>query len=116
MPELTEKARDAILDARLFLESYGFVVLREKSHRQAQERQRVADALRRSAEEDAERARGWAQRDLCPEIRRLSDRCSFLYGAARAAGCTDAELRGHDSRVCEELDEIDAQDEQAADG
>lgn len=114
MPELTQNERDAIQDAKNFLESYGFVVLREKSYRQAQERQRVAEELRRAAEEDAERARLWAQRDLCPEIRRLSERCTFLYGAARAAGCTTRQLRGTFGEVVDELDEIDAQDESEA--
>lgn len=36
----------------------------------------------------------WA-RDCLAEQRRLADRCTFLYGAARAAGCTESELRGH---------------------
>lgn len=78
--------------ARKFLEARGFVVLREKSYRQAQERQRVAQALCRAAEQDAARTREWAQTELHREIRRLSDRCTFLYGAARAAGCTAEEL------------------------
>ncbi|UVT31508.1 DNA binding protein [Mycobacterium phage Sejanus] len=92
------------------LAANGYVVLREKSYRQAQERQRVAEALRRAAEEDAERARQWALN--CLEVeRRLSERCTFLYGAARAAGCTANDLRGHDGRVLDELDAIDQADE-----
>lgn len=92
--ELSEKAQDAITDARLFLESYGYVVLREKSYRQAQERQRVAEALRRAAEEDAASARRWAQETLHNEIRDLYARCTFLYGEALARGATCDELKG----------------------
>lgn len=93
MPELTVAERDAVADARMLLESYDYVVLRAKSYRQAQERQRVAEALRRSEEQAAEHARAWATECLARE-RQLAERCTFLYGAARAAGCTDADLRG----------------------
>ncbi|MBU8819569.1 hypothetical protein KL864_27155 [Mycolicibacterium goodii] len=113
MPTLTENEQDAITDARLLLESYGYVVLREKSYRQAQERQRVAEALRRAAEEDAERARQWALNCLEAE-RRLFERCTFLYGAAIAAGATPDDLRGHDGRVLDQLDVIDNEDTQEA--
>ncbi|MHC9292017.1 hypothetical protein ACRCUN_06090 [Mycobacterium sp. LTG2003] len=94
MPDLTPAERHAITDARLLLESYGYVVLREKSYRQAQERQRVAEALRRAAEDDARSARRWAQETLHNEIRDLYARCTFLYGAAIARGATADELRG----------------------
>lgn len=83
-----------IASARQVLEANGYVVLREKSYRQAQERQRVAQVRQQCAEEDAKHARAWA-RDCLKEERRLAERCTFLYGAARAAGCTESELRGH---------------------
>lgn len=82
--------------AKATLEGAGFVVLREKSYRQAQERQRVADALRAAAEDDAEHARAWA-RDCLTEERRLRERLTLVYGVARAYGAGIAELRGPDS-------------------
>jgi hypothetical protein len=106
MSEITEADQTAIATARNLLESNGYVVLRERSHRLAQERQRVAEALRESEERAAEHARAWA-RDCLAEQRRLAERCTFLYGAARAAGCTDADLRGPDGQVLAELDAID---------
>lgn len=80
-------------DAKAFLKEAGYVVLKEKSYRQAQERQRVAECYKESEIRAAESARAWA-RDCLAEERRLRDRCTFLYGAARAAGCTVEELRG----------------------
>lgn len=75
------------------LEADGFVVLRAKSYRQAQERQRVSEALRRSAWEQVESTRRWAETAFA-EQRRLSDRLTFVYGVARAHGATVDELRG----------------------
>ncbi len=94
MPGLTRNGLDAIAEGRNLLESYGFVVLREKSYRQAQERQRVAECYRDREIEAAESARHWA-RNCLDEERRIRDRCTFLYGAARAAGCSVEELSGH---------------------
>lgn len=91
------------------LESHGFVVLREKSYRAAQERQRRAECYRDSEIRAAESARAWAL-DCLKEERRLAERCTFLYGAAMAAGCTAEQLRGHDGRVLDELDLIDQAD------
>lgn len=79
-------------DAKQFLKQRGYVVLKEKSYRQAQERQRVAECYKESEIRAAESARSWA-RNCLDEERRLRDRCTFLYGAARAAGCTVKELR-----------------------
>lgn len=79
-------------NARRLLEASGFVVLREKSYRQAQERQRVAEALRASAEQEAGHARQWA-RDCLTEERRLRDRITHVYGIAQAHGATVEELR-----------------------
>jgi hypothetical protein len=72
---------------------HGYVALREKSYRQAQERQRVAEALREYADKDAERAREWA-RDHCEQERQLRDRLAFVYGIARSYGATIEELAG----------------------
>ncbi|QQM15293.1 hypothetical protein SEA_POUND_135 [Mycobacterium phage Pound] len=82
-----------IEEAKDLLKLNGYVVLKEKSYRQAQERQRAAEAYMRCEEEAAEHARAWA-RDCFAEQRRLADRCTFLYGAAIAAGATPEELRG----------------------
>lgn len=71
-----------------------YVVLKSKSYRQAQERQRVAEIRAKSAEEDAQNARYWAQTTLHNEIRDLMARCTFLYGLARAQGATAEELNG----------------------
>lgn len=71
----------------------GYIVLREKSYRQAQERQRVAEALREHAARDAQNARAWAVNCLNEE-RRLRDRLTFVYGVAKAKGATDEELAG----------------------
>ena len=83
----------AVEQAKALLESNGFVVLRAKSYRQAQERQRVAEALREYAEQEAEQTRRWAL-DCLGEERRLRDRCTFLYGAATRRGATADELAG----------------------
>lgn len=83
-PTLVEKAK-------ALLERNGFVVLREKSYRQAQERQRVAEALRQMERENAEHSRKWAVNCL-DEERRLRDRCTYLYGLAARHGATDEEL------------------------
>ncbi|MGB3483986.1 MAG: hypothetical protein WBB07_17440 [Mycobacterium sp.] len=80
--------------AKKLLADNGFVVLREKSYRQAQERQRIAECMRESAERDAESARHWAQTELCEETRFLRNRCEFLYGAAIKAGADPEDLRG----------------------
>ncbi len=82
---------DGVREARALLESQGFVVLREKSYRQAQERQRVADCMARMEAESAEHAREWARAILDGE-RILRDRCTYLYGLAASLGASDNEL------------------------
>ena len=72
-----------------------WVVLKAKSYRQAQERQRVAEALRAAEERNSEHTRAWAMRAF-EEERRLRDRCTYLYGLAARYGATDEELRGPD--------------------
>lgn len=83
---------EAVERAKATLERLGYVVLKEKSYRQAQERQRVAECYRRAAEDAAEHAQAWA-RDCLTEERRLRDRITFIYGVARSRGATDDELR-----------------------
>lgn len=83
-----------IATAKEILEHTGHVVLKAASYRRAQERQRVAECMRESAERDAESARIWAQKELCEETRFLRNRCEFLYGAAIKAGAEPDDLRG----------------------
>lgn len=78
---------------KAYLKLAGYVVLKEKSYRQAQERQRVAECYRDSEIRAAESARAWA-RDCIAEERRLGARCTFLYGKAIEHGATIEELRG----------------------
>jgi hypothetical protein len=101
---------EATIAARHLLEAAGFVVLKEKSYRQAQERQRRAECYRDAEIRAAESAREWA-RDCLKEERRLAERCTFLYGVARSHGATEDELRGPGGRVLEELDRIDMEDD-----
>jgi hypothetical protein len=77
--------------AKKRLEDDGFVVLRAKSYRQAQERQHIAEALLRSEVEHAEATRQWASNCL-DEERRLRDRCTHLYGLAKSLGATREQL------------------------
>lgn len=72
---------------------HGWVTLRERSYRQAQERHRVAEARRKVEEEAAEHARQWARECLAGE-RRLSERCTYLYGLAARLGATAEQLAG----------------------
>lgn len=76
-----------------WLETQGYVLLKAKSYRQAQERQRIAEAMQRMASEDAEHARSWAINCL-DEERRLRDRLTFVYGVARAHGASIEDLSG----------------------
>lgn len=90
---MTTKRQLRTEDAIAILEERGYVVLKAKSYRQSQERQRVAEALRRNEEQHNEHTRAWANRCL-DEERRLSARCTYLYGLAARHGATDEELRG----------------------
>ena len=80
-------------EAERVLRAAGRVVLREKSYRQAQERQRRAECMREAAEQARESAMAWA-RDCLAEERRLRERLTFVYGVAQAHGATVDELRG----------------------
>lgn len=70
----------------------GFVVLRERSYRAAQERQRIAEARMNDAIDQRDHQRGWMENEVFPRERLLADRVTFLYGAARAHGATVDEL------------------------
>ena len=76
------------------LEAAGYVILKARSYRQAQERQRVAEALRAYAQRHEADLRAWMERDVFPRERYMTDRCTFLYGVARAHGATVEELGG----------------------
>lgn len=80
--------------AKKLLEASGYVVLRAKSYRQAEERRRIAQMSVYWAERDSEHARTWA-RDCLAEERRLADRCTYLYGLAARHGASDEELLGN---------------------
>lgn len=82
-----------INEAKAILTQSGYVVLKQKSYQRAQERQRIAECYRRSAEEEVASVRTWAQ-EAYQQTRDLMARCTFLYGAARAHGATMDELRG----------------------
>jgi hypothetical protein len=98
---VTEPTPDEIAAAKALLAGAGFVVLREKSYRQAQERQRVAECQRESAEDRVRSVETWA-RGCHAEERRLARRLTFVYGLAQAHGATAEELRG------DTIDELDA--------
>lgn len=84
---------EAIAVAKRILTDAGFVVLREKSYRQAQERQRIAQVRAECADSRCVHAEMWAENCLTEE-RRLADRLTFVYGVAQAHGATTGELRG----------------------
>lgn len=91
--ELVEPEPD-IAAAKTLLAQHGYVVLKTKSYRAAQERQRVAEALYQAAEQYRQSTQCWAETTLHNEIRELQARCTFLYGMARAHGATVDELAG----------------------
>lgn len=79
--------------AKQTLADAGYVVLKAKSYRQAQERQRIAHIMQECAETRAAEQDLWWRAEILPELFQYRDRCTFLYGQARAAGCTVEELR-----------------------
>jgi hypothetical protein len=86
---------DSVIEsAKAALKAAGYVVHKEKSWRQLLERVRVAECLRKAAEEYRESTQRWAETTLHNEIRDLQARCTFLYGMARAKGATINELAG----------------------
>jgi hypothetical protein len=83
----------SVIEALQVVHGDGWKTVREKSYYQAQERQRVAEALRKLEQEHNEHTRAWANRAF-DETRRLSDRCTYLYGLAASLGATPEQLRG----------------------
>jgi len=77
--------------AKTILENAGFVVIKAKSYRAAQERQRIAEALLVAEVEHSKGTYAWANR-CCDEERRLRDRLTFVYGVARALGASIEDL------------------------
>ena len=80
-------------DALEVIRAAGYVAIREKSYRAAQERQRLAQARADWELNRREGAEKWA-RDCCDEERRIRERLTFVYGVARAHGATVEVLRG----------------------
>lgn len=64
-----------------------------KSYYRAQERQRVAEALKMAAELRAAQSNDWA-RDCLDRERKMADRATYLYGLASRLGATPEQLRG----------------------
>jgi len=84
---------EAVDRAKATLEALGHVVVKAKSYRASQERQRIAQCMMEMSKEDAEHSRTWAINCL-DEERRLRDRLTFVYGVAMAHGATVEELSG----------------------
>jgi len=80
-----------VKDARAVLESAGYVVVKGRTYRGWQERVRIADALREAERERRESTERWAH-GAFDELRRVDRRLAFVYGEARAAGCTIEQL------------------------
>ena len=86
--------RPANRDPRIVaLEAEGYVVVKAKSYRNAQERQRIAESRVRDALDRVRSIDAWAQ-GVCVEERRVRDRLTFVYGVARAHGASVEELSG----------------------
>jgi hypothetical protein len=76
------------------LAAMGYVVLKEKSYRAAQERQRIARIMQEDAEQRVADLDRWARVDLIPAERHMRSRLNFVYGIAVAHGATPEELAG----------------------
>lgn len=84
---------EALERALACVKAAGYVVLKEKSYRQAQERQRIAKAHEDWAVDERDRAYVWA-RDHLTEERRLRERLTHVYGVAMKFGATHDDLVG----------------------
>lgn len=74
-----------------FVKSNGYVVLKEKSYRQAQERQRRAEVMADYEKERRKDVEHWA-RDSLDEERRTRERLTFVWGIAMKHGATLEEM------------------------
>ena len=82
------------LDAALeTVRAAGYVAIKEKSYRAAQERQRQAEYQAETETDRRAHAEIWAEK-CCDEERRIRDRLTFVYGVARAHGASVEDLRG----------------------
>ena len=82
------------LEAALTLvRAAGYVLLKTSSYRRAQERHRIALVRLEDAAEQRASTERWAHQAFT-EQRRVGDRLTSVYGAARAHGATVAELDG----------------------
>lgn len=81
--------------AKQILTASGHVVLKASSYAKAQERQRIADVMCEDARKRERLSDKWWRESILPELFSYRDRVTFLYGAARAAGCTVEKLREH---------------------
>jgi len=94
-----EQAETALVltNALAIVHAAGYVTLRAKSYRQAQERQRVAEVRLACELEHGRGLERWAHRAF-DEQDRLRDRLTFVYGEARARGASVEDLAGPDAR------------------
>lgn len=76
------------------IEDAGFTILRTKSYRAAQERQRVAEVMREMAEEDKRTQREWMERDVFPWERHLVNRLNHVAALAKGLGATAEDFVG----------------------
>ena len=80
--------------ARASLEAAGYVVLKAKSYRAAQERQRLALAQAEWAERDEAENRAWLERDVFPWERHLVQRLQHIAALAGSLGATAEQMVG----------------------
>lgn len=81
--------------AKALCEEHGYVVIKAKSYRAAQERQRIAQIRLEDSQERVASIDAWARAGY-DELRRLRDRLTFVYGVARAFGASVEDLTQHD--------------------
>lgn len=87
-------ARSIVPNGRAVVEALiadGWTIQRAETVRRAYDRVMIAEHREQWADAAAESARSWAH-EAFREQRRLAERCTFLYGAAIAAGATPEEL------------------------
>ena len=82
---------DLTTAAKTLLEQGGYVVVKARTYRGLQERVRIAEQATAFERETNKTTHAWA-RQAFDEQRRLGDRLTFVYGEARAAGCTVEQL------------------------
>lgn len=82
-------------DAKNALEAAGYVVVKARTYRNLQERERLLKSELDWERRNTAAAESWAQRAHDEQIR-LADRLTFVYGEARAAGCSIEQLAGQE--------------------